>query len=99
MSNIVTCVYCGHQYPEGTPTHQAEELTAHIKVCEKHPMREAEDRIKRLTQSLAGLVGASTLAECDSMELAFRTIPGAEEDKVSALNAIHALRAEFSRPG
>lgn len=42
---VVTCVYCGHQYPDGTPTHQAELLTAHIKVCEKHPLREAEQRL------------------------------------------------------
>lgn len=42
MSNVLTCVYCGHQYPEGTPPHGAKVLTDHIKVCEKHPMRELE---------------------------------------------------------
>lgn len=40
---IVTCVYCGHEYPEGTPTSQHELLTEHIKVCKKHPMKGALD--------------------------------------------------------
>lgn len=47
---IVTCVYCGHEYPDGTPTSQDEKLTEHIKVCEKHPMRGLEQQIARLNQ-------------------------------------------------
>ena len=39
---IVTCVYCGHRYPEGTPPHGAKILTEHIRVCKKHPMRKLE---------------------------------------------------------
>lgn len=35
----VTCVYCGHHYPDGTPATQDERLSRHIEVCEKHPMR------------------------------------------------------------
>lgn len=50
---VVTCVYCGHEYPEGTPTAKAEQLTAHIKVCEKHPLRAAEERIKQLEALLS----------------------------------------------
>lgn len=46
-SRIVTCVYCGHAYPPGTPTSNYESLNAHIRVCDKHPMsalrREADD--------------------------------------------------------
>ena len=42
---IVTCVYCGHEYPDGTPTSQDEKLTEHIKVCKKHPMRELERQL------------------------------------------------------
>lgn len=41
---IVTCVYCGHEYPTGTPTSQNKLLTEHIKVCEKHPMRQLEQQ-------------------------------------------------------
>lgn len=42
LSRKVTCVYCGHEYPDGTPTSQDQQLTEHIKVCEKHPMRKLE---------------------------------------------------------
>jgi hypothetical protein len=45
---VVTCVYCGMQYPEDTPCHGAEILTEHIKVCEKHPLRKAECEIVNL---------------------------------------------------
>ena len=46
---IVTCVYCGQEYPDGTPTSGANVLTEHIKACEKHPMRklEAQNQIMR----------------------------------------------------
>jgi hypothetical protein len=36
--NVLTCVYCGHAYPPGSPTHSAEVLTAHVAECPKHPM-------------------------------------------------------------
>ena len=46
------CAYCGHQYPKGTPNSQNEELTAHIKVCEKHPMRKLENQIRQIKDTL-----------------------------------------------
>ena len=60
-NKVVTCVYCGHAYPPGTPTSgsQVEALTAHIKVCEKHPMRELEkkyDELDKIAGELAGKV-------------------------------------------
>lgn len=84
MSNTLTCVYCGMAYPEGTPPHGSKVLTDHIKVCEKHPMR-------KLRNALADMVGASTKEELEQMELALRAMPGIEQDKIVALNAIHAL--------
>jgi len=50
---IVTCAYCGHVYPPGAPTSQHELLTEHIKICDKHPMCEAEETIKTLVALLA----------------------------------------------
>lgn len=41
QNQTLTCVYCGMAYPPGTPTHGSDVLTAHIKVCPKHPMRRA----------------------------------------------------------
>lgn len=90
--NVVTCVYCGHQYPDGTPAAKHELLTAHIKICEKHPMREAELKIERLKTALAGLIGASTKKELDAMEVAIRSIHAPDSDKAAAINAIDALR-------
>jgi len=42
-------------YPEGTPPWGSKVLTDHIKICEKHPMREAEEEIKRLRKALSDL--------------------------------------------
>jgi hypothetical protein len=84
MGKILTCVYCGMAYPEGTPPYGSKVLTDHIKVCEKHPMF-------KLRKALADLVGASTKEELEAMELALRSAPGPEHDKIVALNAIHAL--------
>lgn len=86
MSNILTCVYCGQEYPAGTPASGAdvEALTQHIKKCEKHPMR-------RLRNALADLVGASTKEELENMESLLRVMPGIEKDKTAAINAIHVL--------
>lgn len=49
---VVTCIYCGKEYPGGTPASQDQRLTQHIKVCEKHPLRNAERRNQNLSQSL-----------------------------------------------
>jgi hypothetical protein len=43
--------------------------------------------------ALVGLVGASTREELEQMELAIRSAPAAAEDKVAALDGIHALLA------
>ena len=91
-NNVVTCVYCGHQYPDGTPAAKHELLTEHIKTCEKHPIREAEQKIEALRNALAGLIGANTKQELDAMELAIRSTPAPDSDKIAAINAIDALR-------
>ena len=90
--NVLTCVYCGMEYPEGTPPHGSKVLTDHIKVCEKHPMREAEQKIKRLRSALIALVGAETKEELDQMEFVLRSTQAPYSDKVAALDAISAIR-------
>ena len=72
------------EYPEGTPPHGSKILTDHIKVCQKHPMA-------KLRKALSDMVGASTREELEQMELALRAMPGVEQDKIVAINAIHAL--------
>ena len=94
----ITCVYCGMEYPQGTPTHGAKILTDHIKVCEKHPMRQAEATIVKLREALIGLVGASSENELKSIELALRSMPGIEADKIASINAIHILLETMEEP-
>lgn len=95
MSNTLTCVYCGAAYPEGTPPHGSQVLTDHIRTCEKHPLRAAEQRIATLTAALSGVVGASTRSELESMEAVIRIMPCPAEDKAVSINAIHALLSEL----
>ena len=96
---VLTCVYCGHEYPQETPAWGNEVLTEHIRVCPKHPMRKAEANIALLRGALAGLVGASDKAELEQMELAVRVIPAPEADKIASLNAIHALLSTLPNAG
>ena len=88
---ILTCVYCGHEYPQDTPAYGSQVLTEHIKVCESHPMRKAEADIALLRSALAGLIGADSEDELRQMEVAMRLLPAPEEDKAVSINAIHAL--------
>ena len=88
---LVTCVYCGHEYPNETPTHGAQVLKDHIKVCKKHPMREAEEKINILRTALVGLIGSDDPAQLKEMELALRIMPVPDEDKANTINAIHAI--------
>ena len=55
-AQVLTCVYCGHAYPPGTPASGSDALTAHIKTREKHPLREAEARCEKLEKALRDLV-------------------------------------------
>ncbi len=85
-TQVLTCVYCGHAYPPGTPAHGSPILTAHIKTCDKHPLG-------AVRRALVGLVGVDTAEELDQMEAVMRLAPAPDADKVPILNAIHALRS------
>lgn len=93
---ILTCVYCGHEYPQDTPAHGSQVLTEHIKVCECHPMRKAESDIAMLRAALAGLIGSDSEAELRQMEAALRLLPAPDADKAVSINAIHALLATMT---
>ncbi len=88
---ILTCVYCGEEYPQDTPTWGDKVLTEHIKICPKHPLREAELKIEKLRKALIGLVGAEEKEELEEMEVGMRLVPAPESDKIASINAIHAL--------
>ncbi len=90
-SRILTCVYCGAEYPQDTPAWGSNVLTEHIKICDKHPMRKAESTIAKLKAALIGLVGASGKDELEKMEVLIRVAPVPDADKVGMINAIHTL--------
>lgn len=50
---VLTCVYCGHEYPQGTPASGAEVLTEHIQQCGKHPLKKVSDENAKLRAVLA----------------------------------------------
>ena len=93
IHRVLTCVYCGHEYPQETPAHGEKVLTDHIEVCEKHPMRAVIEQRDKLRSALSGMIGGSTKDVLDAIELGVRLAPGCEEDRARILNAIHALRA------
>ncbi len=95
QNNVVTCVYCGHEYPDGTPTSQHELLTAHIRVCLKHPMRRAEGRIIRLRNALRAVVGAASKEDLEGMRSTMPLLPIPEAERLTAVTAIDALLAEL----
>jgi len=94
-TQTLTCVYCGHAYPPGTPTHGSDELTAHIKVCTKHPMRALEIKYGNVRQALITLLGdADSIKLLEEMKNQISSLPVETPitiSKVKLLGAIDAL--------
>ena len=64
---VLTCAFCGEAYPPGTPESNHVALTAHVKVCAKHPMRETERVLRELMGRVFGAMGTmdSTVFACE----------------------------------
>ena len=90
MITVITCVYCGQVYPGGTPTHSANILTEHIKVCKRHPLRFARETIKKLREVLIELVDVSKVEELVQMKAALSKTVSKEELPV-LLKAVQVL--------
>ncbi len=88
---VLTCVYCGHEYPQSTPAWGDKVLTDHIANCEKHPMRKVIEDRDRLRNALAALVGESDKEKLKQMEGIMRFMPMPEADRIATINAINAL--------
>lgn len=98
MTRTLTCVYCGHEYPQDTPAWGSQVLTDHIAECEKHPMRAVVQQRDLLRTALVGLVGASEPDELRDMEAALRLLPAPAADKAATIDAIHALLTTHQAP-
>jgi hypothetical protein len=82
------------QYPAGTPASGSDvkQLTDHIKICPSHPMRAAEEKIKKLRDALIGLVGATDRKELEAMKAVLENFPGIPDaEKKNTINAINAV--------
>jgi hypothetical protein len=89
---VVTCVYCGQAYPEGTPTHGAQILKDHIRMCPEHPMRELEEQNRILKKALLVLLNMDknkTLENCRNITLKFDKL--SDSQKNSIIDAIDLL--------
>ncbi len=87
---VLTCVYCGQQYPRDTPTHGSPVLTAHIRTCEKHPLRAAEAQIAQLRKALLDLIGVETHDDLLRMQGVLATLADDPNSHVAS-RAIQAL--------
>lgn len=88
---VLTCVYCGHEYPQDTPASGDKVLTDHIRQCEKHPMKRISDEHAMLRKALIGLVGADSREELEQIEAAIRVMPVPDIDRMNTINAVQAL--------
>lgn len=48
QTRVLTCAFCGDEYPPGTPESNDAALLAHVKIWPKHPMREVEKELSLL---------------------------------------------------
>lgn len=90
QSRVLTCVYCGHEYPQDTPSWGNQVLTDHIKVCPKHPMRKAEADIEMLRKALVKFIGAETKEELLKMKKEIAIVDNVKY-RNAVLNAVEAL--------
>jgi len=56
-SKVLTCVYCGKEYPMGVPSFELQE---HIKSCSKHPLSKALADNRYLKGLLEAMIRAFT---------------------------------------
>lgn len=49
------CAFCGHEYPEGTPTHKHESLVVHIRECPDHPVGKENRKFRELLRCIAAI--------------------------------------------
>ena len=87
-TQTLTCVYCGHAYPPGTPTHGSEVLTAHIEQCERHPARRLVLERDAARAELARLTTPRPIAEAprDGTWVLCKSSAGWREGQFCGLN-------------
>lgn len=79
----LTCAFCSTSYPTGTPPTQHEALTAHIRECPKHPLRQElinttdeRDALWAIVERLQLLLPDIQLGETNATALAWHLEDG-----------------------
>lgn len=90
---VLTCAFCGAEYPVGTPSAGAVVLADHIRVCERHPMHELEARHKRLCAAVYEMIGCDTADEARELTKVLGVFATVDPDARKALALIEALIA------
>ncbi len=86
---VLTCAFCGEAYPPGTPESNDAALTAHVRVCAKHPMREVEAELARLRGAAAAVVLSCEPAEpIEAMAALLPASPGTKAPKRHACGCV-----------
>ncbi len=87
-TRVLTCAFCGEAYPPGTPESNDAALVAHVKVCAKHPLREAESE-----RDAARALAAAERARCADIAqraMLAPTMPDAAEIHASIIAGVAA---------
>jgi hypothetical protein len=90
-SRVLTCAFCGEEYPQDTPAAGAQVLVDHIRTCGKHPMRELEARHKRLTDAAYVMIDCATEDEARALLAVMKLMPQDNEDVCKAIGLVTAL--------
>jgi hypothetical protein len=89
---LLTCGFCAHAYPQGTPRANHELLAEHIAVCPKHPLKSALDVLRTVRDKLGTLLADEDLDE--------DTLVIASEELLPELHTLVAeTLAEVEGPG
>lgn len=60
-NKTIHCAFCGQAYPDGTPESKHERLSAHILVCEQHPLRNCIAALKSIATPSADACCSTTV--------------------------------------
>jgi len=88
----LTCVYCGHVYPPGTPTTNHQLLRDHVAVCPQHPAAEYRREVERLKDMLSADQASLEMFKRQMTALAYNYT--ADEKKYKA--EVERLQAEIA---
>lgn len=93
---VLTCAFCGEEYPADTPPSQHDALTAHVRVCVRHPMRAVEQERDALAARVTALEHALDIETLRQYhDLSFADPPSYHESGVTDLWACDVCIEKF----